>query len=97
MLEMYSLGGTNSFCGQKLLNIAPLHRPNQWACFRLVIFFIYSLFLLGAGGVCVLLLNGFFFLGGGGGGHVWTTLRIRLRLGVYSNLNVFGACLIHIS
>ena len=54
------------------------------------------------GGVCGLLLNGFFF-GGGGGGHVWSTLRLRLRLGivfgdgVYSNLNVFGACLIHIS
>ena len=42
----------------------------------------------------------FFFLGGGG--HVWATLRLRLRLGivsevgVYSNLNVFGPYLIHI-
>ena len=35
-------------------------------------------------------------------GHAWATLRLRLRLGivlggVYSNLNVFGACLIRIS
>ena len=50
----------------------------------------------------------FFFWGGGGGGrgHVWSSHRLRLRLGivsggggggVYSNLNVFGACLTHIS
>ena len=37
-----------------------------------------------------------------GGGHVWATLRLRLRLGIVlgwvcSNLNVLGACLIHIS
>ena len=47
-----------------------------------------------------------FFLGGGGCGgvgHVWSTLKRRLRLGivlgggVYSNLNVLRACLIHIS
>ena len=55
--------------------------------------FLYLIFfLLGAGGVCGLLLNGFFF---GGGGHVWSTLRLRLRLGivlggVYSNLHVLG-------
>ena len=24
----------------------------------------------------------FFFFGGGGGGHVWSTLRLRLRLGI---------------
>ena len=48
-------------------------------------------FLLGVGGVCGLLLNGIFFGGGGGrggrggGGHVWSTLRLRLRLGI-----VFG-------
>ena len=35
-----------------------------------------------------LLLNGIFFFGGGGvgggvgGGHVWSTLRLRLRLGL---------------
>ena len=45
----------------------------------------------------------FFLVGEGGGGHVWSTLKLRLRLGlvngggVYSNFNVFGACLIHIS
>ena len=48
-----------------------------------------------------LLLNGIFF--GGWGGHVWATLRLRLRLGIFSRagytqiLKVFGACLIHIS
>ena len=32
--------------------------------------------------MCGLLLNGiFFFFLGGGGGHVWSTLRLRLRLG----------------
>ena len=29
--------------------------------------------------MCGLLLNGIFFFGGGG--HVWSTLRLRLRLG----------------
>ena len=48
--------------------------------------------------MCGLLLNGIW----GGGGHVWSTLRLRLRLGIVSGwgilkLNVFGACLIHIS
>ena len=65
--------------------------------------FLYLFFicLLGAGGVCGLLLNGIFFLGGGG--DFWATLRLRLRLGIVSGvgytqiLNVFGACLIHIS
>ena len=34
--------------------------------------------------MCGLLLNGIFFLGGGGGGgHVWSTLRLRLRLGIW--------------
>ena len=28
----------------------------------------------------------FFFLGGGGGGHVWSTLRLRLRLGIVSGV-----------
>ena len=37
--------------------------------------------------MCWLLLNGiffffFFFFGGGGGGPVWSTLRLRLRLGI---------------
>ena len=45
----------------------------------------------------------FFLLGGGGGGgHVWSSHRLRLRLGivsggVYSNLNAFWACLIQTS
>ena len=54
---------------------------------------------MGTGGVCGLLLIGIFFWGGGR--SCLSTLRLRLRLGivlgVYSNLNVFGACLIHIS
>ena len=29
--------------------------------------------------MCGLLLNGIFF---GGGGHVWSTIRLRLRLGI---------------
>ena len=62
----------------------------------LYLFFI--IFLLGAGGMCGLLLKGV----GVDRSHAWATLRLRLRLGivlggVYSNLNVFGACLIHIS
>ena len=28
----------------------------------------------------------FFFLGGGGGGHVWSTLGLRLRLGIVSGV-----------
>ena len=36
--------------------------------------------------MCGLLLNGIFFLGGGGGGHVWATLRLRLRLGIVSEV-----------
>ena len=41
----------------------------------------------------------FFF---GGGGHVWSTLRLRLRLGIVSGVGIlkfkcFGACLIHTS
>ena len=67
------------------MNIAPLHHPNQCACFYLVIFSIYSLFLAGVGGVCGLLLNWIFFLGGG---HVWTTLRLRLRLGIVSGVGL---------
>ena len=57
--------------------------------------------------MCGLLLNGiFFFLGGGGGGGGWSCLVHSMAKaktensfggGVYSNLNVFGACLIHIS
>ena len=58
--------------------------------------------------MCGLLLNGiFFFLGGGGGGGggevmfgpVWAKAKAGNSFwgGVYSNLNVFGACLIHIS
>ena len=46
----------------------------------------------------------YFFCGGGGGrGHVWSTLSLRLRLGIVLGVghtqikNVFGACLIHIS
>ena len=57
-------------------------------------------------------LDSFFFWGGGGGEEVmfdvWSTLRLRLRLGivcifsgggggVYSYLNIFGACFINIS
>ena len=63
--------------------------------FSLGDFLYLFFFLLVAGGVCGLLLNGI-SLGGGGGGHVWSTLRLRLRLGivsgggVYSNLNVLG-------
>ena len=46
-----------------------------------------------------------FFRGGvGGGGHVWSALRLRLRLGIvsgvgYTQIYFFwgGACLIHIS
>ena len=43
-------------------------------------------FLLGARGLCGLLLNGilFIFFFWGGGGHVWSTLRLRLRLGIVS-------------
>ena len=42
-----------------------------------------------------------FFLGGGGG-HVWSTLRLRLRLEIVSGwcilkFKFFGACLIQIS
>ena len=65
----------------------PLHHPNQFTCFHSVIFFIIC--LLGAGGVCGLLLNGIYFWlegGGGGGGHVWSTLRLRLRLGIVSGV-----------
>ena len=48
--------------------------------------------------MCGLQLNGiFFFWGGGGveGGHVWSTLRLRLRLGIVLgwgilNLSVLG-------
>ena len=39
--------------------------------------------------MCGLLLNGslfFFFWGGGGGGHVWSTLRLRLRLRIVSGV-----------
>ena len=36
--------------------------------------------------MCGLLLNGIFFFGGGGGGHVWSTLRLRLRLGIVSGV-----------
>ena len=42
-----------------------------------------------------LLLNRIFFLGGGGGGgHVWSTLRLRLRLGIvlgmgYTQIQMF--------
>ena len=35
--------------------------------------------------MCGLLLNGIFFFGGGGG-HVWSTLRLRLRLGIVSGV-----------
>ena len=52
--------------------------------------------------MCGLLLNGiFFFLGGGGSclGHSLAQAKTgnSFRGGVYSNSNVFGACLIHIS
>ena len=33
---------------------------------------------------CGLLLNGIFFFGGGG--HVWSTLRLRLRLEIVSGV-----------
>ena len=39
--------------------------------------------------MCGLLLFFSFFLGGGGegrGGHVWSTLRLRLRLGIVSGM-----------
>ena len=77
---------------------SPLHHPNQCSCFHLVIFFIYF-FLLGAGGACGLLLNGIFFWGGSCLGHSLAKAKTgnSFRGGVYSNLNVFGACLIHIS
>ena len=35
--------------------------------------------------MCGLLLNGIFF---GGGGHVWSTLRLRLRLGIVSGCGI---------
>ena len=38
---------------------------------------------------CGLLLNGIFFIFffvGGGGGHVWSTLRLRLRLEIVSGV-----------
>ena len=43
-----------------------------------------------------------FFFGGGGGVHVWSTLRLRLRLEIVSGVGIlkfkcFGTCLIHIS
>ena len=37
--------------------------------------------------MCGLLLNGiFFFFFGGGGGHIWSTLRLRLGLGIVSGV-----------
>ena len=37
--------------------------------------------------MCGLFLNGIFFCGGGGGGgHAWSTLRLRLRLGIVSGV-----------
>ena len=36
--------------------------------------------------MCGLLLNGIF--GGGGGGHVWSTLRLRLRLGIIFGVGI---------
>ena len=72
-----------------------------------MIFSIYSFFVAGAGGVCGLLLNGifffFFFFLGGGGQSCLVHSKAKAKTGnsfgggVYSNLNVFGACLIHIS
>ena len=43
--------------------------------------------------MCGLLLNGIFW--GGDGGHVWSTLRLRLRLGIvsgvgYAQINFWG-------
>ena len=69
--------------------------------FSLGFVFIYSFFLLGAGGVCGLLLNGIFFWGGGGSclGNPLAKAKTGNSFGggVYSNLIVFGACLIHTS
>ena len=31
----------------------------------------------------------FFFFLGGGGGHVWSTLRLRLRLGIVSGVGYY--------
>ena len=36
--------------------------------------------------MCGLLLNGIFLGGGGGGGHVWSSHRLRLRLGIVSGV-----------
>ena len=51
--------------------------------------------------MCGLLLNGIFFLGRGRSCSVHSKAKAKTGNsfggGVYSNLNVFGACLIHIS
>ena len=48
-------------------------------------------FLAGAGrGVWAATKWDSFFLGGGGvGGHVWSTLRLRLRLGIVSGVGYY--------
>ena len=57
--------------------------------FSLGDFFYLFFFSFAGGGLSGLLLiiNWDFFLGGGGvGGHVWSTLRLRLRLGIVSGV-----------
>ena len=80
----------------------PLPPPQPMCMFSLGDFLYLFFFFFAGGGRGVWVATKWDFFVGGGGGHVWSTLRLRLRLGnslggwVYSSLNVFGACLIHI-
>ena len=50
---------------------------------------LFFFFFAGGGRDVWVATNFFFFLffwGGGGGGHVWSTLRLRLRLGIVSGV-----------
>ena len=51
--------------------------------------FLYLLFFFAGGGRGVWVVSKwdfFFWGGGGGGGHVWSTLRLRLNLGIVSGV-----------
>ena len=51
--------------------------------------FLYLIFFFAGGGRGVWVATKWdFFFGGGGGGHVWSTLRLRLRLGIVSGLGI---------